>query len=616
MVLRYGIQEYTTTLVYIYGRNVTLNLNGHSLKNTNPNGNGTIYVSGPSYGTRIINGTLVGAGVAQEAILSYSDHLEITDVKIEGTFGTGLRLGSDSDQAVAKVKNFNFTQTDIETSSNAIYVTGNMHAYFENVNVTGGSHGGAPLYLNGSAKVSFISGSITSQREVNGTGKGLLIIHRDVTAAECVGDYLYDGCTASIDGTSVPNSTALDSYTSGSQQYNRLLGWKITVTSGIDTAAPVIITQPTDRSVGEGGWVNFSLTAVGKNLTYEWMTYEIVTVGGVPMRQWVPFNYNVVHNGMNTDAMGFDTKPGLNGKEIMCKVSNSYGTVYSDVVTLTLQDVKPSIKSEPESVKVVEGETVKFTTEIWGGHLTYQWYYRKSSSDSWKECTGTGYNKRILTVEAKAYRNGYQYRCTAANSVGSATTNIVTLTVLSKPSITTQPVSVTISEGGYVAFPITATGGDLSYQWYYRTSGTGTWKKSTMDGATTATLIVQATSARNGYQYKCKVTNAAGYKYTNAVTLTVTAAPKPKITTQPASKSVSAGTTVKFTVKASGDNLSYQWYYRTSSTGTWKKSTLTGATTATLTVSATAARNGYQYRCKVSNDYGYVYSNAATLTVK
>ena len=161
-------------------------------------------------------------------------------------------------------------------------------------------------------------------------------------------------------------------------------------------------------------------------------------------------------------------------------------------------------------------------------------------------------------------------------------------------------------------FTVKAAGGSLSYQWYYRTSSTGTWKKSTLTGAKTAALSVKATEARNGYQYKCRVSNAAGYAYSAAATLTVSA--KPVITTQPKSQTAAPDTTVKFTVKADGATT-YQWYYRTSSSGTWAKSTLTGAKTATLTVKATAARDGYQYKCRVSNAEGYVYTNAVTLTV-
>ena len=51
------------------------------------------------------------------------------------------------------------------------------------------------------------------------------------------------------------------------------------------------------------------------------------------------------------------------------------------------------------------------------------------------------------------------------------------------------------------------------------TISTGTW--TAYDGGTSATLTLIAKSYRNGYQYKCKVSNAIGYVYSNAVTLTV-----------------------------------------------------------------------------------------------
>ncbi len=93
------------------------------------------------------------------------------------------------------------------------------------------------------------------------------------------------------------------------------------------------------------------------------------------------------------------------------------------------------------------------------------------------------------------------------------------------------------------------------------------------------------------------------------------AAAKPVITAQPKSLTAALNTEAKFTVKATGAG-NYQWYWRKSASGSWSKSTLSGSTTATLSVTATAGRSGYQYRCKVSNDAGYVYTSAATLTVQ
>ncbi|MBR5343547.1 MAG: immunoglobulin domain-containing protein [Oscillospiraceae bacterium] len=179
-----------------------------------------------------------------------------------------------------------------------------------------------------------------------------------------------------------------------------------------------------------------------------------------------------------------------------------------------------------------------------------------------------------------------------------------------KPVISTQPTSVTASAGSTAAFTVQADGAK-SFQWYYRKTPTGAWNKCT--NGTDATLTVEAKTYRNGYQYRCRVSNPGGYKYSSAATLTVLT--KPTITTQPTDQSGSAGTTVNFTVKADGAET-YQWYYRTSSTGTWKKCTGTGAATATLTVEAKSYRNGYQYRCKVSNAVGYKYSSIVTLTVK
>ncbi|MBE6990653.1 MAG: hypothetical protein E7426_07925 [Ruminococcaceae bacterium] len=67
---------------------------------------------------------------------------------------------------------------------------------------------------------------------------------------------------------------------------------------------------------------------------------------------------------------------------------------------------------------------------------------------------------------------------------------------------------------------------------------------------------------------------------------------------------------------ASGTSLSYQWYYRTSSTGTWTAVSAASGKTATYSLTTATRHNGYQYRCKVSNAAGYVYTGIRTLTVK
>ena len=111
--------------------------------------------------------------------------------------------------------------------------------------------------------------------------------------------------------------------------------------------------------------------------------------------------------------------------------------------------------------------------------------------------------------------------------------------------------------------------------------------------------------------------NSAGYTGADAEVATigyVAAALVPRITEQPVSQTVSAGSTATFDVVAELAT-SYKWYYRTSSAGSWRAVSSTDSTTPSHSVTGQSRYDGYQYRCKVSNEYGDVYSDAATLTV-
>ena len=111
------------------------------------------------------------------------------------------------------------------------------------------------------------------------------------------------------------------------------------------------------------------------------------------------------------------------------------------------------------------------------------------------------------------------------------------------------------------------------------------------------------------------MTGSGGKVTSDAATLTVGTAPAvPTITRQPQSVTASVGDTVTMSVQASGDGLNYQWYYSTNGTS-WSKTTVSGAKTDTITMQATTARNGNQYRCEVTGSGGKTTSDAAQLTV-
>ena len=172
------------------------------------------------------------------------------------------------------------------------------------------------------------------------------------------------------------------------------------------------------------------------------------------------------------------------------------------------------------------------------------------------------------------------------------------------PTITTQPVSQTVTAGQAATFTVVAAGtAPLSYQWQKNGAN--------ISGATSASYATPATtSSDNGATFDVVVSNSAGTVTSNTATLTVNAAAVgPTITTQPVSQTVTAGQTATFTVVAAGTApLSYQWQKNGAN--------ISGATSASyVTPATTSSDSGATFDVVVSNSAGTVTSNAATLTV-
>ena len=260
--------------------------------------------------------------------------------------------------------------------------------------------------------------------------------------------------------------------------------------------------------------------------------------------------------------------------------------------------IAPVITAQPANTTVTVGQPATFTVAATGtAPLSYQWT---------KNGMNVGTNSATYTTAATASSdNGAKIQVTVSNSKGSAPSSIVTLTVdaaSTKPTITTQPASVTVTVGQTATFTVAATGtAPLTYQWT---------KSGTNVGTNSATYATAATtSADNGAQIQVKVSNSAGSTFSSIVTLTVNAAAtKPTITTQPVNTTVSAGNTATFTVAATGTApLSYQWTKNGTNVGT-NSATYTTATT-------TSADNGAHIQVTVSNSAGSTPSNTVTLTV-
>ena len=372
------------------------------------------------------------------------------------------------------------------------------------------------------------------------------------------------------------------------------------------TGEPVITEHPEDRTAAENQVVYFNVTAAcgTGTLSYQWQYRTEKT-------DWT----DTALTGYDTNSLRVTATPALNGRQYHCIVTDEAGeTVTSNAATLTVAGPL-QITAQPENQTVTPGEKAQFTVGVSGVGLKYQWQYSANGGSTWNNSTLTGYNTHTLTVTASAAINGRLYHCFVTDGGGKTVTSngakLIASTVL---QITSQPTDRTAVFGERVQFTVAASGTGLTYQWQYSANGGNTWNNTTLAGYNTHTLTVTASTAINGRQYHCIVTDSKGGTVTSDPA-TLTLPSTVKITAHPEDQTVASGAKAKFTVTASGTGLKYQWQYRTAKTD-WTDTALTGYDTPTLTVTAGANVNGRQYRCAVTDVNGYtVTSKAATLTL-
>ena len=165
--------------------------------------------------------------------------------------------------------------------------------------------------------------------------------------------------------------------------------------------------------------------------------------------------------------------------------------------------------------------------------------------------------------------------------------------------ITSQPVNQSIALGDAISLSLKAEGNGLTYQWYFKKAGQSSFSK--WNGRTHATEAVTPNATWNGIQLYCVVRDSAG-NTAESDTISITVANVPKITVQPASQSITLGETLKLSVKAEGNGLTYQWYFKKAGQSSFSK--WNGRTHATEKVTPNATWNGIQLYCTAADAAG------------
>jgi hypothetical protein len=347
-------------------------------------------------------------------------------------------------------------------------------------------------------------------------------------------------------------------------------GMSNSATLTVDT--PVAITgNPSSQALCPGNSVCFTAAASGSpSPAYQWRKNGNAISGAVSQMYCIP-------SVSSADAGTYD-----------CVAANLCGSMATSGAVLTVY-APPSISTQPSPQTVCTGQPYSFTVIAASNPApTYQWRHDGAAIAG---AVGTTFGGTASATDAG------NYDCVITNTCGSVTTTVVSLTVNTPVSITSQPTSETECSGSAFSFSITATGVPTpSYQW--RLYGVN------IPGAI-ASSYGGTSSTSNAGSYDCIVSNPCNQVTSSAVALTVNTSPG--VDTQPASQTVCEGSAFSFSVVASGTPApTYQWRFN----GT----DIAGATNNSYGGTATTADQG-SYDCVLTNSCGAATTFPASLTV-
>ncbi len=227
---------------------------------------------------------------------------------------------------------------------------------------------------------------------------------------------------------------------------------------------------------------------------------------------------------------------------------------------------------------------------------------------AWTGTVGTFSTVTVnLPVAAAGQNVQFRWRCATDSSVTLTGWWIDTVSIaapvccgdLFPPFITGQPQSQTVPLGNPASFNVSALGENpLRYQWYFNSSA--------ISDATNSSYAIASTTTNDAGNYQVIVTNASGSATSSGAALMVIAAPL--IVTNPASLTVSTGSTAGFSVTALGAApLNYQWQFNGAA--------ITDATNSSYARGNVGLSDGGNYAVVITNAYGAITSAPALLTV-
>lgn len=374
----------------------------------------------------------------------------------------------------------------------------------------------------------------------------------------------------------------------------------------------------------EGGETLSTSVDAGDHVTTEitW-TYDGQTVPANEKAKYYPACYTAHITFGPAEGYGFSdsTKVQINGLE--CEPNLLEGNITAERYFYSSWDKLISITT-PASIIVDNGtayDAMKLPTQV---DIVTKGGTVDKADVSWN--TGApvrgSYDPNTLTEQTVTLQGTVTRPVNIdANGVVLTTSITITISAAEKNNIVEAPIASpeagTYTENQTVTLKSATEGASI----YYTTNGaepsstigtryTGPITVAGIEGQSVVTNM-KAIAVKDDMQDSAVMT----YTYTINLSAETPEIKVPVITSQPQDVTVKDGETATFTVVADGKDLTYQWQ-RDKGRGEGFKDYEGQNRASCITGNVGESCNGFQYRCIVSNDAGFVTSRSATLTVE